>query len=50
MCRGYAASCRVKRDCEEESLKQELGCLERDISELTRVCDDQKKCVGFWLG
>ena len=43
MSRGYAASCRVKRDCEEENLKAELGGLQRDIDELTRRCDDQKK-------
>jgi len=43
--RGYAASCRVKRDCEEESLKAELGCLERDVSELNRRCEDQKKKI-----
>ena len=30
---------------EEESLKQELGCIERDISELTRVCGEQKKKI-----
>merc|ERR1711928_106530 len=41
--RGYAASCRVKRDCEEESLKAELNCLERDVLELGRRCGEQKK-------
>merc|ERR1712037_278530 len=43
--RGYAASCRVKRDCEEESLKAELGRLEMDVSELNRRCEDQKKKI-----
>jgi len=43
--RGYAASCRVKRDCEEESLKAELALLERDVSELSRRCEDQKKKI-----
>merc|ERR1711990_807103 len=36
--RGYAASCRVKRDCEEESLKG-------DVSELNRRCEDQKNKI-----
>jgi len=43
--RGYAASCRVKRDCEEESLKAELKCLKRDVEELSMRCDDQKKKI-----
>merc|ERR1712222_129641 len=43
--RGYAASCRVKRDCEEESLKAELEILKGDVSELNRRCEDQKKWV-----
>merc|ERR1712126_641354 len=43
--RGYAASCRVKRDCEEESLKAELECLKRDVAELSMRCDDQKKKI-----
>merc|ERR1712055_941333 len=36
--RGYAASCRVKRDCEEESLKAELEIL-------NRRCEDQKNKI-----
>jgi len=43
--RGYAASCRVKRDCEEESLKAELECLKRDVKELSMRCGDQKKKI-----
>jgi len=43
--RGYAASCRVKRDCEEESLKAELEILKGDVSELNRRCEDQKNKI-----
>merc|ERR1711890_157008 len=43
--RGYAASCRVKREEEEKHLTAELGLLERDITELTGKCDDQTKKI-----
>merc|ERR1712236_163535 len=35
--RGYAASCRNKRDKEEESLKLDLENLKKDIDELKRT-------------
>eukprot|EP00092_Neocalanus_flemingeri_P007346 GFUD01007933.1.p1 GENE.GFUD01007933.1~~GFUD01007933.1.p1 ORF type:complete len:162 (+),score=63.58 GFUD01007933.1:48-533(+) len=40
--RGYAASCRNKRELEEESLKVELDKLKKDISDLTRGTAEKK--------
>eukprot|EP00091_Calanus_sinicus_P016440 TRINITY_DN35799_c0_g1_i1.p1 TRINITY_DN35799_c0_g1~~TRINITY_DN35799_c0_g1_i1.p1 ORF type:complete len:173 (-),score=45.17 TRINITY_DN35799_c0_g1_i1:48-566(-) len=40
--RGYAASCRNKRELEEESLKVELENLQKDISDLKRSSSEKK--------
>merc|ERR1719318_1382028 len=47
--RGYAASCRNKRELEEESLKVELENLQRDISDLKRSSSEKKMALDSQL-
>ena len=41
--RGYAASCRNKRDKEEESLKIDLDNLRRDIADIQRRSSEKRR-------
>merc|ERR1711910_75590 len=44
--RGYAASCRNKRELEEEALKEELVKLQREISDLEKNTSEKKIKMG----
>ena len=41
--RGYAASCRNKREQEEEGLKVDLDNLQKDIAELKRTSAEKQR-------